>query len=186
VTIRSGITSLIDAEIERHRAHGDGRIVIKCNAIVDPEMISTLYRASQAGVPIDLIVRGMCSLQPGVPGFSESIAVRSIVGRYLEHSRIFIFGQGDRERTFIGSADLMERNLDRRIEAMTPIKDPAAQARVREIVETMRRDDRRAWILGADAQWRRVGSSVDEEAGIDTFEALMQAASETSREKASA
>jgi polyphosphate kinase len=184
VTMRSGISGLIEAEIERHRSDGDGRIVIKCNAIVDPDMIAALYRASQAGVPIDIIVRGMCSLQPGVPGFSESIAVRSIVGRYLEHSRIFCFGQGDRERTFIGSADLMERNLDRRIEAMTPIKDPAAQTRIREILETMRRDDRRAWVLGPDAQWRRVGSMVDGEAQVDTFEELMEAATESSRESA--
>jgi polyphosphate kinase len=188
VTMRSGITSLIDAEIERHRTHGDGRIVIKCNAIVDPEMISSLYRASQAGVPIDLIIRGMCSLQPGVPGYSESIAVRSIVGRYLEHSRIFIFGQGERERTFIGSADLMERNLDRRIEAMAPIKDPAAQARIREIVATMRRDDRRAWTLGDDAQWRRAETTTGDGShgpgSVDTFEELMRAAADSGREKA--
>ena len=184
VTIRSGISGLIEAEIERHRTHGDGRIIIKCNAVVDPDMISALYRASQAGVLIDLIVRGMCSLQPGVLGFSESIAVRSIVGRYLEHSRIFCFGQGDRERTFIGSADLMERNLDRRIEAMTPIKDPAAQARIREIVAMMRRDDRRAWTLGADAQWRRVEATVEGQPQVDTFEELMQAATEPSRETA--
>ncbi len=178
VTIRSGIQALIEAETERHRSHGDGRIIIKCNAIVDPDMITTLYRASQAGVPIDLIVRGMCSLQPAVPGFSESIAVRSIVGRYLEHSRIFIFGQGDRERTFIGSADLMERNLDRRIEAMTPIKDPAVQARIRDIASIMRRDDRRAWTLGPDGQWARVETTIAGEPSVDTFETLMRMAAE--------
>ncbi len=114
--------------------------------------------------------------------------MRSIVGRYLEHSRIFIFGQGERERTFIGSADLMERNLDRRIEAMAPIKDPAAQARIREIVAIMRRDDRRAWTLGDDAQWRRaetVAGDGSEAAGsIDTFEELMRAAADSGREKA--
>ena len=145
-------------------------------------MVAALYRASQAGVPIDLIVRGMCSLQPGVPGFSESIHVRSIVGRYLEHSRIFTFGQGERERTFIGSADLMERNLDRRIEAMTPIKDPGAQARIREILSVMRRDDRRAWVLGDDAQWRRVQASVDGQPQVDSFEELMKAATESTRD----
>ncbi len=124
-SMRPMLEELIDGEMERHREHGDGRIIIKCNACVDPEMIRRLYQASQAGVPIDLIVRGMCSLQPGVPGFSESIRVRSIVGRYLEHSRIFVFGQGERERYYIGSADLMERNLDRRVEAITPVKDEA-------------------------------------------------------------
>ncbi len=173
VSMRSGIEALIEAEVERHREHGDGRIIIKCNACVDPEMIRRLYQASQAGVPIDLIVRGMCSLQPGVPGFSESIQVRSIVGPYLEHSRIFCFGQGDRERYYIGSADLMERNLDRRIEAMAPIKDAALTDRLREVLAIMRRDDRRAWILGDDAEWRRVETIIDGEPLTDTFEALM-------------
>jgi polyphosphate kinase len=179
VTIRPGIVSLIEAEAERQRSHGDGRIVIKCNAIVDPDMVTALYGASQAGVPIDLIVRGMCSLQPGVPGFSDSIQVRSIVGRYLEHSRIFTFGQGERERTFIGSADLMERNLDRRIEAMTPIRDPSVQARIREILTIMRRDDRRAWRLGPEGHWTRVQSSGEGEPDVDTFEALMRLAVES-------
>jgi polyphosphate kinase len=110
-----------------------------------------------------------------VPGFSDSIAVRSIVGRFLEHSRIFSFGQGDRERTFIGSADLMERNLDRRIEAMTPIKDAAVQARIREIVTVMRRDDRRAWSLGPDGHWSRI-EPADAARPVDTFETLMRAA----------
>jgi polyphosphate kinase len=196
VTIRSGIEALIADEIERHLSHGDGRIIIKCNAIVDQAMVAALYRASQAGVPIDLIVRGMCSLQPGVPGYSQSIRVRSIVGRYLEHSRVFVFGQGDRERTFIGSADLMERNLDRRIEAMAPIRDPAAQERIREILTIMRRDTRRAWELGADAQWRRLGaltggaaadadgspSPADAVERLDTFEGLMRLASGSHRE----
>ncbi len=175
VTMRSGIVALIDGEAERHRTHGDGRIIIKCNAIVDPDMVAAIYRASQAGVPIDLIVRGMCSLQPGVPGFSDSIAVRSIVGRFLEHSRIFSFGQGERERTFIGSADLMERNLDRRIEAMTPIKDPVVAARISEILAIMRRDDRRAWSLGPDGHWSRI-EPADGEPRVDTFETLMRAA----------
>jgi len=179
VSMRSGIVELIDEEIERHTTQGDGRIIIKCNACVDPEMIRALYRASQAGVPIDLIIRGMCSLQPGVPGFSESIQVRSIVGPYLEHSRIFTFGQGERERTFIGSADLMERNLDRRIEAMTPIKDPAAQARIHEVLAVMRRDDRRTWSLGDDAEWTRVETTTDGEPQVDTFESLMEAAAES-------
>lgn len=163
VSMRTGITSLIEGETERHREHGDGRIIIKCNAAVDPRMTRALYRASQAGVPIDLIVRGMCSVQPGVPGFSESISVRSIVGRFLEHSRIFCFGQGERERYFIGSADLMERNLDRRVEAMAPVRDPALTAQLRQTLDIMRHDDRRAWILGADGGWSRV-----EEAPLDS------------------
>jgi polyphosphate kinase len=177
-SMRPGLERLIRDEIVRHRQHGDGRIIIKCNACVDPDMIQRLYEASQAGVPIDIIVRGMCSLQPGVPGFSESIAVRSIVGRYLEHSRIFVFGQGERERYFIGSADLMERNLDRRVEAITPVKDEALQERLRTVLSIMRRDDRRAWVLGADGEWRRVESTVEGEPTTDTFEALMAEAAE--------
>jgi len=171
--IRSGLLALIDQEIERHRAEGDGRIVIKANAIVDPTSIAALYRASQAGVPIDLIVRSMCAVQPGVAGASETIKVRSIVGRFLEHSRIFCFGRGDRERFYIGSADVMERNLDRRIEALTPVLDPALMDRLREIVDVMLADDRRAWQLGDDGEWRRVEAVVPEPAGIDTFELLM-------------
>ena len=178
-SMRPGLEELIDGEIERHREHGDGRIIIKCNACVDPLMIQRLYAASGAGVPIDLIVRGMCSLQPGVPGFSESIRVRSIVGRYLEHSRIFVFGQGDRERYFIGSADLMERNLDRRVEAITPVKDPELAARLREMLEIMRRDDRRAWTLGQDAEWTRVETTLEGPPTTDTFEVLMARAVES-------
>jgi polyphosphate kinase len=181
VSIRSGLEDLIEGEIARHKEHGDGRIIIKCNAAVDPRMTRLLYRASQAGVPIDLIVRGMCSVQPGVPGFSETIVVRSIVGRFLEHSRIFCFGQGERERYYIGSADLMERNLDRRIEAMTPVADPVLQARLREMLDIMRRDDRRAWILGEDSVWNRVEAGMAEPPGIDTFQVLMDQASAASR-----
>ena len=98
--------------------------MIKCNAIVDPAIIAALYRRQRRpACQIDLIVRGMCSVRPGVPGISETIRVRSIVGRFLEHSRIFAFGQGERERFFIGSADMMERNLDRRVEALAPVAD---------------------------------------------------------------
>jgi len=172
-TMRAGIIDLIDGERERHLSDGDGRIVIKCNAVVDPTVIAALYRASADGVPIDLIVRGMCSVRPGVPGFSESMRVRSVVGRYLEHSRIFVFGQGKRERFLIGSADLMERNLDRRVEAITPVADRESQARLRSIIEVMLADDRRAWQLAADDRWRRVEGVVKEPRGVDTFETLM-------------
>ncbi len=130
--------------------------MLKVNSIVDPGIISALYVASQAGVPIDLIVRGMCSAVPGVPHVSETITVRSIVGRYLEHSRILCFGQGERERFLIGSADMMERNLDRRVEALVPVDEPALQDRLRGIIEVMLQDDRRAWQLDREGDWRRV------------------------------
>ena len=171
--LRGGLLELIEEEIARQREHGNGRIVVKCNAVVDPTMIDALYRASQAGVEIDLIVRGMCSLRPGVPGVSETIRVRSIVGRYLEHSRIYLFGRGERERYLIGSADLMERNLDRRVEALAPVRDAELQGRLRTVIEVMLADDRRAWQLGADDAWRRVETAVDEPTGLDTFETLM-------------
>jgi polyphosphate kinase len=172
-SLRDSLLELIEGETARQREHGDGRIVIKCNAVVDPPLIEALYRASQTGVEIDIIVRGMCSLRPGVPGMSETIRIRSIVGRYLEHSRIYLFGRGERERYWIGSADLMERNLDRRVEALAPVADPALQARLRQVLEVMLADDRRAWQLGGDDTWRRVEEVAAEPTGLDTFETLM-------------
>jgi len=145
--------------IENEAAAGpDGRIAIKVNGLTDPEVIDTLYRASMAGVPIDLVVRGVCCLRPGVPGLSETIRVRSIVGRFLEHSRIYRFGgTGARPLTLlIGSADLMERNLDRRIEVLTPVADPELQARLLEVLELNLADDVNAWVLGPDGAWERV------------------------------
>jgi polyphosphate kinase len=174
--LRTGLTEMIDAERERHLEFGDGRIAIKCNAIVDPAAIASLYRASEAGVPIDIIVRGMCSVRPGVPGMSETINVRSIVGRYLEHSRIFLFGRGERERYFIGSADLMERNLDRRVEALTPVTDADSCTKLRTIIDVMLSDDRRAWQLGNDDRWRRFEEITPEPRGIDSFESFMNLA----------
>ncbi|HEX3621757.1 MAG TPA: RNA degradosome polyphosphate kinase, partial [Acidimicrobiales bacterium] len=132
--LRQDVLALIAAEREAADGHGDGRIVLKMNSLVDTPVIDALYEASQAGVSIDLIVRGICCLRPGVPGLSDNIRVRSIVGRFLEHSRILAFGARDRRRYFIGSADLMPRNLDRRVEAMTPVDDPDLQARLQEIL----------------------------------------------------
>ena len=178
-SLRSGLIELIDEERRRQESHADGRIVIKCNAIVDPASMAALYAASAAGVQIDLIVRGMCSVRPGVAGTSETIHVRSVVGRYLEHSRIFAFGSGDRERFYIGSADLMERNLDRRVEAITPVEDGESRSRLRRILEVMLADDRRAWQLGSDDRWRRVENLETQPAGQDTFEALTAIASQS-------
>lgn len=181
VTLRSGVEAEIRMEAERQREHGDGRIVIKCNNVVDPTMTTALYQASQAGVPIDLVVRGMCSVQPGVAGVSENIRVRSIVGRYLEHSRIFCFGTGERERFYIGSADLMERNLDRRIEAMTPVHDPALKDRLRTIVDILLRDDRRSWQLDREGEWRRSETLNGRPGEVDTFQELMHLAGSSVR-----
>ena len=142
-------------ELIRREAHPGGRIVLKLNHLVDPGVIDSLYEASLAGAEIDLIVRTRCSLRPGVPGLSENIRVRSIVGRYLEHSRIFAFGRPGEEPVeyYIGSADLMERNLDGRIEALVHIENPEVQARLQEILDVALSDDELAWELDAAGRW---------------------------------
>jgi polyphosphate kinase len=153
-------TALIDLiRTEAALGPGRGRITLKMNSLVDTILIDELYAASQAGVDIDLIVRGICCLTPGVPGMSERIKVRSIVGRYLEHSRIYCFGNGDGEglpRYLIGSADMMPRNLDRRVEVLTPVLDPELKSRLREILDILLDDDVLAWTMGSDGRWTRV------------------------------
>ena len=122
VNMRTRLIQLITNQIERQREKGDGRILFKMNALVDPELIRLLYTASIAGVRVDLIVRGICCLKPGLPRISENIRVRSIVGRFLEHSRIYCFGEGDDRETYLGSADLMPRNINRRVEILFPVQ----------------------------------------------------------------
>jgi len=161
-SVRPGIAELIASEA----VHGsEGRIVLKMNSLVDPELIDALYAASQAGNRIDLIVRGICCLRPGVPGLSENIRVRSIVGRYLEHSRIYHFAHGHEGGpiAYIGSADLMPRNLDRRVEALVPIEDEMLQRRLHQIIDVQLADDHLAWQLESDSTWSKVrgGSGVD-------------------------
>jgi polyphosphate kinase len=144
---------LIDRE-SRHAAAGRrARIVGKMNALVDPEVIDALYRASQAGVEIDLIVRGICCLRPGLPNVSDHIRVMSIIGRFLEHSRIWHFHNGGSDEFYIGSADWMPRNFQRRVEAVVPVEAPPLQERLRSLLETCLEDNRQAWDLGADGDW---------------------------------
>jgi polyphosphate kinase len=153
--LRPRIAELIANEANRGPS---GRIVLKMNSLVDAEMIDALYAASQAGVSIDLIIRGICCLRPGVPGLSENIRVRSIVGRYLEHARIYHFAHGGAEggpAYYIGSADLMPRNLDRRVEALVPVDDPALRDQLDEIIDVELADDVLAWTLGADGTWHK-------------------------------
>jgi polyphosphate kinase len=149
-SLRSGITQLIERE-----SKPGGRVIIKVNNLIDPDIIDALYSASQAGAEVDLIVRSMCSLRPGVPGLSERIRVRSIVGRFLEHSRIFRFGAGSQPDYYLGSSDIMQRNLDRRVEAVVPVTDPKLCGRLAEIFETELADDVLAWVLGPDGSWHR-------------------------------
>jgi polyphosphate kinase len=147
-------------EIERtaaaHQAGEPARIAMKMNALVDQRCIEALYRASQAGVPIDLNVRGICCLLPGVPGVSETIRVVSVVGRFLEHSRIYSFHRGEDHSYYIGSADLMPRNLDTRVELLTPVEAPELQAELEDTLERCIADDTNAWTLGPDGRWTRL------------------------------
>ncbi len=151
--VRSNIVDLIAAEA----AHGmEGRIVLKLNSLVDAEIIDALYAASAGGARVDLLVRGICCLRPGVDGLSETISVRSVLGRYLEHSRIFCFGNANgpgRPGYLIGSADLMPRNLNRRIEALVPVNDPRLQARLQHILDVSLDEGARAWTLHSDGTW---------------------------------
>ncbi len=158
--IRNRLLELIEDEASRP----DGQITLKMNSLVDAQMVDALYHASIQGVRIDLIVRGICCLRPMIEGLSENIRVRSIVGRYLEHSRIYRFGARGRDRHYyIGSADLMPRNLDRRVEALAPITDPDLQFRLDQILDVLLADDNLAWELRADGSWARLtdGDGID-------------------------
>ncbi|MFN2507069.1 MAG: RNA degradosome polyphosphate kinase [Acidimicrobiales bacterium] len=177
VSLRAGIVRMIEAE--RDAPDGQGRIVLKMNSLVDAAVIDALYAASQGGVNVDLIVRGICCLRPGVPGQSENIRVRSIVGRYLEHSRIFAFGTRESRRYYIGSADLMPRNLDRRVEAVVPVKPGELQDRLQEILDVNLADDTLAWALGPDGSWAKVETSE----GVNTHLRLQELAYERARRR---
>ncbi len=190
VTLRRRVLEMID---EQAAAGPDGRIVLKVNGLTDPEMIDALYAASCAGVPIDLAVRGLCCLRPGIPELSENIRVRSIVGEFLEHSRIYRFGGSKDDAPhvagsgpgllplalLIGSADLMERNLDRRIEVLAPVRDVELQARLFEILDLVFTDDTNSWTLGSDRRWRRVPTT----RGIDSQRRLKELAVERARRR---
>src|SRR4051812_20615682 len=154
-SLRDGLVAQIETEIMHHEAGAPASIAIKVNSIVDEVLIDALYRASQAGVPVDVVVRGICAIRPGVPGLSETIRVRSILGRFLEHSRVFLFEGGGEPACWIGSADMMHRNLDRRVEALVQIQDAGQVAELRELLATAMDDGTSSWHLGADGSWTR-------------------------------
>jgi len=155
--LRNGMLERIEREISLHREHDNGHLIFKMNALVDPEIIDALYHASQAGVSIDLIVRGICCLRPGIEGISETIRVRSIVGRFLEHSRIFYFRNGGDEEILLGSADMMQRNLDGRVETLFPIEDPVLRVAIRDrLLKPELADTGNAHELLSDGHYRRV------------------------------
>ncbi|MBE9014117.1 polyphosphate kinase 1, partial [Pseudanabaenaceae cyanobacterium LEGE 13415] len=153
VNLRDRMLSFIDREIEHQRNGGQGRIVAKMNALVDPKLITALYEASQAGVQIDLIIRGICCLRPGLKDISENIRVISIIGRFLEHARIFYFNNGGESEVYIGSADWMPRNLDRRVEAVVLVEEPSLAQDLQEILGIMLADNRQAWELQPDGKY---------------------------------
>jgi polyphosphate kinase len=150
-SVRTGIIERVEREIAAHRDHGGGRIRMKMNALVDEQVIDALYRASRAGVRVEVVVRGICALRPGAEGFSENIAVRSILGRFLEHSRIMHFNRIN--EFWIGSADMMHRNLDRRVEVLVQVKDPRLTTYLDELFESALDPSTRCWELQPDGQW---------------------------------
>ncbi len=177
-TLHEGLIKKIEREIEHAEAGRPARIIFKVNAVVEQEMIQALYRASMAGVKIDLIVRGICCLKPGVEGLSETIHVRSIIGRFLEHTRVFFFENGGEQEIWAGSADLMKRNLLRRVETCFPIESKKLRQRIIEDLETYLEDNSQAWILTSDGRYHRV-ECPDTDTPIAAQQALLEKMAKT-------
>jgi polyphosphate kinase len=184
--LRAGIVGRIGRQAARARAGKPARIAFKANAIVDEVVVDALYRAAQASVPIDLWVRGICSVKPGIPGLSETIRVRSVLGRFLEHSRIYAFGTGEPDpdeppdarisanEVWIGSPDMMHRNLDRRVEALVRVTDPAHARRLRGLVDVGMADTTSSWWLASDGAWTRHSREADGKPLLDVQEGLIR------------
>ncbi|GAP55709.1 polyphosphate kinase [Arthrobacter sp. Hiyo6] len=153
--MRSGLIDRIETEIRNARAGISARVQIKVNSMVDEAIIDSLYRASQAGVNVDVIVRGICSLRPGIPGLSDNITVRSILGRFLEHSRVFAFANAGDPVVFIGSADMMHRNLDRRVEALVQLANPDDITYVLDMLRRYMDPETASWHLDSKGEWTR-------------------------------
>jgi polyphosphate kinase len=151
--MRNRFIELIEREIQHHHSGHSSYMIMKMNSLVDPQIIDLLYKASQAGVRIDLIIRGVCCLRPQVEDLSENIKVMSVIGRFLEHSRIFYFSNGGQEQIFIGSADWMPRNLDTRVEVITPIEDQGLIKDLKQILDITLADNRQAWDLQSDGTY---------------------------------
>jgi len=179
--MRNRILSLIALVASRTSTSEPGRIAIKLNHLVDESVIDALYAASQAGVKIDLLVRGICAARPGVPGLSDSMRVRSVLGRFLEHSRVFYFANGGEEEVLIGSADMMHRNLDRRVEALVRVTSPELRERLKTVLDLAFAEDCLAWTLDAHGEWHSPDPAPDDDAGISLQLHLMRDAIQNSR-----
>jgi polyphosphate kinase len=152
-SVRDGLIERIHREVQHHQAGRPAGIRFKANSIVDERVIDSLYLASQAGVPVELLIRGICSLRPGVPGLSETVHARSVLGRFLEHSRVFRFVNGGDHESWIGSADMMHRNLDRRVEVLVRLPGEDNQREIGRLLDLAFDEDTRAWVLGSDGEW---------------------------------
>ncbi len=170
--VRDGLIAQIERVIAAHRAGSPGRVTMKMNALIDGPVIRALYRASQAGVQVDLVIRSICGLIPGVEGVSENIRVVSVLGRFLEHSRVFAFASGDETRYFIGSADMMVRNLDNRVEVVAEVEDTAAKAEIQTVLDLHFSDTVSAWHLDSDGTWAPPAGDDPDALGVQ--EALMR------------
>jgi polyphosphate kinase len=183
VGVREGLTERIRREIENKNAGKAARIAFKLNSLVDERIIDELYLASKAGVEIDILVRGMCSLRPGVPGLSETIRVNSVLGRYLEHSRIFYFENGGDPDVFIGSADMMHRNLDRRVETLVRIAQPNQIEQLRRIIDIGMSKEVDSWSLDNQGAWQRKSSLDPENKYLDYQDQMMNLTLENKRSR---
>ena len=173
-SVRSGLVDRIETEVEHARSGRGGLVQIKVNSIVDEQVIDSLYRASQAGVHIDIWVRGICALRPGVEGLSDNIEVRSVLGRFLEHSRVFLFGGGGDPEVYIGSADMMHRNLDRRVEALLRISDPRHVEDLQSLMARGMSDEYAHWRLSGDGRWTRMSLDADGQPLADLQAAMIE------------
>ncbi|HEU4332710.1 MAG TPA: RNA degradosome polyphosphate kinase [Lapillicoccus sp.] len=173
-TVRSGLIEQIEEEVDRHEKNGDGHIVFKLNSIVDEQTIDALYRASQAGVQVDIWVRAICALRPGVEGLSENITVRSTLGRFLEHSRVYWFGGDEEPVVYIGSADMMHRNLDRRVEALLRVTEPQHVAEITSLLEKGIAPTTSRWELSEDGRWTRHHRGADGQPLVDVQTAMIE------------
>ncbi|MGH8828476.1 MAG: RNA degradosome polyphosphate kinase, partial [Jiangellaceae bacterium] len=173
-SLRSGIVERIEREVDHHLAGRRARVRLKVNSLVDETIIDALYAASQAGVPVDIWVRGICGLRAGVPGLSENIRVRSILGRFLEHSRILAFENAGDQEIWIGSADLMHRNLDRRVEAMVSLGRPEHVGQLGSLFDLAFDDGTASWHLESDGNWRRVHLAPDDAPLVDLQQVLIE------------